>query len=233
MVNEYGAVNPMAYQQLFISMYEQFMTRNNVEVSTLIAKYNVSWVLLAMSAEIEKRIHPGEHLQASVRNTNRRGPIFRRDIEIQDSDGQVAVRAAKFLTVLDLDTRRISRNESILRSLEMDEDSETFPAQSRTVYDEKDFEFRHIRTVHPSWIDELGHTNNVRYGEMSYDAISEEKRMRFANLKRMELFFFHELKRDEQVEIWTRETENEALVLGISKVDAKHSFLSRYVFSPE
>lgn len=230
MVNEYGALNPMAFQQMMLMLYERFMTDNDVEVPTLMKKYGVSWVLLAMSIEVIHQIMPGERLTAEIWNTNRRGVIFRRDVKIMHADGSMAARGAQFFSVLDMQTRRISRDEEIIEQLTMQEGPETVRAESRAVYDVKRFSFCHTRKVHPSWIDELGHTNNGRYGEVSYDAISEDKRERFSQLDRMEIYFLHELKRDEKVDVYTAEDLCCAEVLGVTTEDKKPSFYTRYRF---
>ena len=231
MVNEYGALNPMAYQQMMLTLIEHFMTENGVEVPTLISRYGVSWVLLSMTVGILSRIRPGERLSASIWNVGRRGVVFRRDVRILHADGSEALLGAQFYSILDMQTRRISRDESVMRRLELDAEEEALRAESRASYDPARFSFRHTRHAHPSWIDELGHTNNSRYGEISYDAVSEEKRRRFRDLARMEIYFMRELRRGEQVEIRTAEEEDAAEVLGVSMEDGRHSFYTLYRYA--
>ena len=234
MLNASGAIVPDAYQQMVALIFEESVARQGMEISHLIRYLGVSWVMLAMTIELRSPVLPGETLSWSSWQSDRLGKIWRRETELLHEDGTPALYGATFVSLLDVRTRRICRNTETLDRLNFATGKKLIEkAESRAEYDIADFPERHIRRVYPSWIDELGHTNNQRYGEMGYDALSEEKRQeQMQDLKRMELYFLKELKLSESVSVRARETDTTAEVLGISTADLRPSFLLRYFFEP-
>ena len=234
MLNSAGAIVPDAYQQIVGLIFEESAARQGMEISHMIRYLGVSWVMLAMTLEIKSPALPGETLSWSSWQSGRDGKVWRRETELLHADGTPAIYGATFVSLLDILTRRICRDEKTLDRLNFPEGKKLIKeASSRAEYDLDAFHEQHIRKVYPSWIDELGHTNNHRYGEMGYDALSEEKRLSLMpDLSRLELYFFKELKLGESVSVRAQESDVQAQVLGVSTTDLKPSFLVRYAFDP-
>ena len=234
MLNSAGAIVPDAYQQMVALIFEESVGRQGMEISHMIRYLGVSWVMLSMTIEICSPVLPGETLSWSSWQSERLGKVWRRETELLHEDGRPALYGATFVSLLDIRTRRICRDLSTLDKLNFPEGKKLIDhVTSRAEYAIEDFPERHIRKVYPSWIDELGHTNNQRYGEMGYDALSEDKRLEpMPDLKRMELYFLKELKMGESVSVRACETDTTAAVLGVSTSDLKPSFLIRYTFDP-
>ncbi len=232
MLNSAGAIVPDAYQQIVGLIFEESAARQGMEISHLIRYFGVSWVMLAMTIEIKSPPHSGEVLSWSSWQSGRNGKVWRRETELRHDDGTPAIYGATFVSLLDIQTRRICRDQATLDRLNFQEGKKLIEvADSRTEYDIDAFREIHIRKVYPSWIDELGHTNNHRYGEMGYDALSEYKRQeQMHDLSRIELYFFHELKQGHSVSVRSREDDLSAEVLGVSTTELKPSFLVRYGF---
>lgn len=235
MLSSTGAVVPGAYQQIVGLIFEESAARQGMEISHLIRYLGVSWVMLAMTVEIKSPVFSGEVLSWSSWQSGRSGKVWRRETELLHEDGTPAIYGATFVSLLDVNTRRICRDEATLDRLNFQEGRKLIEnADSRTEYDPAAFREIHIRKVYPSWIDELGHTNNHRYGEMGYDALSERKRQeQMQNLSRIELYFLHELKLGESVSVRCHESDLAAEVLGVSTTELKPAFLVRYAFRPD
>ena len=235
MINDAGALVPHAYQQMVALIFEESVARQGMEISHLIRDLGMCWVMLAMTIEICSRVEPGEVLSWSTWQSDRLGKVWRRETELRHADLRPAIRAATFVSLLDVTTRRICRNQETLDRLNFPQDAKLVEnAVSRTEFNLEDYKERHIRRIYPSWIDELGHTNNQRYGEMGYDALSESKRGPYLkSLKRIELFFLKELKLGHQVSIRSWETEDKASVLGFSTYDLAPSFVIHTHFAKD
>ncbi len=234
MLNNAGAIVPDAYQQIVGLIFEESAAKQGMEISHMIRYLGVSWVMLAMTLEIKSPALPGETLSWSTWQSGRDGKVWRRETELLHADGTPSVYGATYVSLLDIRTRRICRDPATLDRLNFQEGKKLIEkASSRAEYNLDDFREVHIRRVYPSWIDELGHTNNHRYGEMGYDAISEQKRLELMpDLSRLELYFLKELKLGESVSVRACESDSSAQVLGISTTDLKPSFLVRYQFNP-
>lgn len=232
MVNGAGAIVPHAYQQMVALIFEESVARQGMEISHMIRELGVCWVMLAMTVEMVSTVQPGEVLSFATWQSDRLGKVWRRETQLCHEDGRPAIQGAVFVSLLDVETRRICRDQAKL-------DHMNFPqheclvkdAKSRAEFDLLSYREQHIRRVYPSWIDELGHTNNQRYGEMGYDALSLEKRgERMKRLSRIEMYFLRELKLGQQVSIRSLEGEDTASVLGFSTFDLAPSFVINYAW---
>lgn len=227
--NENGHLKPQAAQQMAILFFEREVVEQNISVPVLIKKYGVSWVLLSMTIECSGEVHPGVRLHAALYASSRNGIVFRNDVRFLDERGQAVLIAALFVTVLDVKTRHVCRDEVILSSLERPGAGlPRIEAVSRPAYRAADFVPVHRREVYPSWMDEVGHVGNVRYGEMAYDALSEERRAELGTMKRYEITFMRELHRGDIVELRRFDEPDASSVLGVRVADGQEIFLTRF-----
>lgn len=192
--NERGALTISAYQRILSGISERDLMRTNIDVPSLIARFGVSWVMLSMSIEIHRPIRRDAQLYARTWHTGKAGFIYRREIGICDMEGNRAVSAATFFSLLDIQSRKLCMDPKVHKELTLPGGAELLEASSRLAKQELAFDPVEERSVRPSWIDYLGHVNNARYGELAYDALSDAQREAFSRLSRLELYFTRELR---------------------------------------
>lgn len=232
--DENKALTLSALQRIIVSVSEEHLENIGLDVPKLMREYGVSWILLSLSAEITDPFRPGERLSVRTWHTNKKGLYFRRDIEIRHEDGSPAAFAATFSSIFDMESRRLCSNEKVLAAVnELGEGKELFEANPRIRIKPEELFPVMSQNVMPSWIDSLGHVNNLRYGDLITDVLSDEARAKIKNLSRYEIGFSGELRPGESVELRTREENGEVLAAGIRSSDGKPAFISRLVFRDE
>lgn len=232
MVGEYGTLMPAAYLQTAVSIAEQYLAYTHMDVPLLIRNYGISWVLLSASFEIQKPVLPGQSLQLTTWSSGYQKPVFRRELEICSDDGTCLVTGAFFSGLLNMKTRHMVLEQDLpdlFRQLQ--HGPVLFTAGSRIVWEQNGFEEINRRVVHPSWIDALGHANNVRYGDIIYDAMTGEQQRQLGLLSRFEIQFLRELRKDEYVRILRKEEGSRVSFLGIRESDDIPAFVSHLSFT--
>ena len=223
-------LRPDSYQRLLISAMEQHRVRTGTDMPTMVKNHGVSWLLLALAVEIRRPIRLNDLLSARTWNTARQGLIFRREVEFTDEDGTPVMVAAKFHGTFDCATRHICRDEAILSRLTLPEGERLLEAESRHAVNLADFVPAGRRTIPPSWIDFLEHVNNMRYGEMIYDALTPERRAQMAQLRRLEIYFTGEIRPDDTVLMYRLDAAARTEVAGVRERDGRIAFSSRLYF---
>ncbi len=229
--NENHVLTLSALQRIIVTVSEEHLKNIGLDVPFLMKEYGVSWILLSLSAKIIDPVRAGELLSVRTWHTNKKGLYYRRDIEIRHEDGSLAAVAATFSSIFDMKTRRLCTNEKVLELVEeLGEGKELFEANPRVRVKPEELEKVLSFPVMPSWIDALGHVNNLRYGDLITDALPEEKRADLGRLSRFELGFTGELRLGESVELRFAEKEDAVLVAGIRSSDEKPAFVSKLEF---
>ena len=231
-LNENKTLTLSALQRIIVTVSEEHLENIGLDVPKLMKEFGVSWILLSLTAEIRDKISAGEKLLVRTWHTNKKGLYYRRDIEICHEDGTVAAVAATFSSIFDMENRRLCTNEKVLELVEeLGEGRELFDANPRIRIKPEDLTPVMTQNVMPSWIDSLGHVNNLRYGDLTTDALSEEARAKLGELSRFELGFTGELRLGESVELRLKEENGEVLVAGVRSSDEKPAFLSKLKFN--
>ncbi len=229
--NENHNLTLSALQRIIVTASEEHLKNIDLDVPKLMQNYGVSWVLLSLSVDIKDKIRSGELLSVRTWHTNKKGVYYRRDFEICHEDGSLAAAAATFSSIFDMENRRLCTNREVLGMVdELGEGKELFEANPRLRIKPENLDFVMSQKVMPSWIDALGHVNNLRYGDLVTDALPEHIRTKLGNLSRFELGFTGELRLGESVELRLKEEGNEIFAAGIRSSDGKPAFLSRLAF---
>ena len=230
--NENHDLTLSALQRIIVTASEEHLKNIGLDVPKLMKDYGVSWILLSLSIEVKDKIRSGELLSIRTWHTNKKGVYYRRDFEICHEDGTVAANAATFSSIFDMESRRLCTNKEVLALVdELGEGKELFEASPRLRIKPEELDFVMTQNVMPSWIDALGHTNNLRYGDLITDALPAEKRAKLGKLSRFELGFTGELRLGESVELRLKEEEDgTVLAAGIRSTDEKPAFLAKLAF---
>ncbi len=230
MLDKNGIITPAGYQRIIITTTERELKRLNMQISTLINQMRVSWVLLSLTVKVIKQIKPSQELLIRTHHTWQKGVIYRRDFLITDAlNGEEIAYATTFSSLLDIEKRRICADRAVYQKLALAENEELFEAESRHAV-RGGFDFCEEVKVKTSWIDSLGHVNNFKYGELTYDNIPEEYISKMDKLSRLEMFFTGELRLGESVKIFKRVSEDYLEICGERLSEGKSAFLTRMKF---
>ena len=225
-----GALFPSAYQKMTSRVVEAHLPRVELDMPSLIKKHGVTWVLLALSVELRRPLSADDTLTARTWHAGSRGATFRRDICLQDAAGETAAVAATFSTVMDLASRRICMDRSILSRIDLPA-GETLLEASAKFRDKAEYTEIEKRIARPSWQDGNGHVHNVRYGEFVYDALDAEQRAALKGLRRMDIWFLSELLPGQEFSVQKAEPEDgSVLVKGVLPQEEKASFAMKLSF---
>lgn len=219
-----GAFFPSAYQKMTSRVVEAHLPRVELDMPRLMEKYNVTWVLLALSVELRRPLTANDHLTAQTWHAGSRGTTYRRDIVLRDEAGEIVAVAATFSAVLDLATRRVCMDRSILAQIDLPA-GETLLEASAKFRDKSVYTEVERRIARPSWQDGNGHVHNVRYGEFVYDALTETERLALKGLKRLDVWFLSELLPGQEFSVQKCEAEDGSVIVkGVLPQEEKASF---------
>lgn len=149
-----------------------------------------AWVIISMKLKFLKRIDLPTTFNGNTWYSGRRGPYFRREYEIKSSDNLIV--GASYSILFDFETNSIYRKKE-LPFISLDVKNKHLIDLKSGIRDE--FELIEIAKdkVKNSHIDNLGHTNHLRYVEFIYDALTDELINEAYTYNTMELFFQKEM----------------------------------------
>jgi medium-chain acyl-[acyl-carrier-protein] hydrolase len=221
-LNENGIMKPSAYQALFAQLAERHLDIFHAGARETM-KYGLAWALISMSIEIKQPINSCMKLFAHTWYSQKRGPYFRRELVFCNEDGHIMFQGSTFSVLLEVATRKVFRKKDT--PFKLTEPSGVFCMEA-------DHHFREnveltpctTRDIYSSDIDLLGHVNNRRYGDFAYDALTEEEKLRLKNMRRMELYFISEMRREDNFTIFKRAEEDRILLRGHNNKKEDTSF---------
>ena len=231
MFGGHGALKVSAYQELYMQAVEPHLKNIGMDEAKLMREMEVAWVLIAMTAEPLRTIHPDDALHARTWNTTENARLlFRREFAFYDEAETPVLRGATFSALLDLKKRRVCTDRELIGRFTLPAGETLLEASDRLRMKTPAETPAETLTARPSWEDAVGHVNNFRYGEMVYDALSDAERGRMAELSRLELYFVNETKPGDRLALH-RVEDAEHTTVTVSLTDApRPAFLSRLWF---
>ncbi|WP_273485040.1 acyl-ACP thioesterase domain-containing protein [Desulforamulus ruminis] len=221
-LNQNNILKPYGYQKLFGQVVDWHLNKINLKMD-MTMKYNLAWAFVSLAIEIIKPVEGITKMYAQTWHSQRKGPFFRREFVFKNENGEILFRGASFSILLDTDKRTIYRKKELpFVAPELDEDF-TIEA-SPTININSEFKKVDERKVYNSYIDCLGHVNNIRYGEFAYDAFSEAECVNLCNLKRMDLYFRSELKNNDMLSILKVYENSNIMIQGYNNTKSNISF---------
>ncbi len=223
-----GHFTPGGYHYIINSMVDRHLINFNINFEKLLNK-NVSWVLLSLTADIINPIKNREQkLIGKTWFAGKKGVSFRRELTIHQEDGTHILSATLYSTLIDLETRNIYRNRELPFDLEMA--TENILIEAKPTFKEK---YEYIKgdtqKVRKSYLDMVGHVNNLRYSDFCFDALSD-KEENLENLKRMEIYFTSELKEKEEFSLNKSISDKKIVIQGYNETQDKPSFYGVFTY---
>jgi len=221
-LNENYALKPASYQILFARLADIHLAEFKADVNET-TKYGLAWALISLSFEVVKPITACEKLYASTWYSQRKGPYFRRELVFRNEQGEIMFHGSTFSVLLDLENRSVFRKREVPFS--MNPPYEVFCIEASPHFkDTLAYTDVETRKVHHSYIDCLGHVNNCRYGDFAYDALSHDETEKIGRLKRMDAYFFSELRSEDEFTIQKAVDQNRILIKGQNNTKDDISF---------
>ena len=231
MLNGYGVMKPSGYQSLIMEISGRHLRQFAIGEDDLIQK-GMAWVLVSSSIEILAPIRGEINLTARTWHSEPDRLTFRRELCFADDQGNNLFNAATFSVLMDMNDRRIIRPDRLNFDIGQPHSQFLLEASPKLRIREE-MQPCDRRKIYPSCIDRLGHTNNCRYSEFAYDALTGEEIANLENMRRIDLFFKSELKPGEYFTVRRSSSQvekGELMIDGVNEQTGKQSFACRMVF---
>lgn len=231
MLNGYGVMKPSGYQSLIMEISGRHLRQFAIGEDDLIQK-GTAWVLVSSSIEILAPIRGEINLTARTWHSEQDRLTFRRELCFADDQGNNLFNAATFSVLMDMNDRRIIRPDRLNFDIGQPHSQFLLEASPKLRIREE-MQPCDRRKIYPSCIDRLGHTNNCRYSEFAYDALTGEEIANLENMRRIDLFFKSELKPGEYFTVRRSSSQvekGELMIDGVNEQTGKQSFACRMVF---
>jgi len=231
LINQNGILKPQAYQALYCELAERHLSAHGVG-SDKAGETGLAWVLVSMAIDIKNPGPPPGLLQAETWKSGRKGPYFLRDYIFYNSEGAECFRGTSHSVLFDLNARQVFRDRSHpMYALTADRGPLTSgTATWKQSYGNAaediaaNFQIRSNRRVENSFLDMLGHVNNIRYAEFAYDAMTDAEIDSLVDLRRMEVYFSAELRKNDAFTVSAATHPTGLFFRGTKEEDGKTSF---------
>lgn len=234
MFNGRGALKPFGYQALYMQMVEPHLKNIGMDEATVMDRFQVAWVLIAMTAEPLRPIRPGDTLHARTWNSTEKARLlFRREFCFYDEGETPVLRGATFSTLLDLKNRRVFTDRDTIAQFALPAGEMLLDAGDRLRMKTPETAPVETLTARPNWEDSVGHVNNFRYGDLVYDALTDEERAAMDRLRRLELYFVAETQPGDTLALHRVAAEDGTVVTVSLPEQPRPAFLAKLRFESQ
>ena len=223
-----GHVKPSAYQNMVQAVVEQHLAQYELDTTSMVQR-GVAWVLAGATFQVQEAPKAPMAMRARTWHAKTQGAFFRRELEFVDAKtGRPVFCAATFSVVMDLEKRSILRRFDLPREVGDGNGVFLIPDARRAFPENIETAPLETRRARPSWLDEIGHVNNARYGEVAFDALSDRERER--DIREFCINFHQELRAGDAFIVARGADERYTLITGAREEDGKESFAVRFAF---
>ncbi len=225
-----GYFTPAGYHYILNSMVDKHLVNYDIQFERLLPK-NLSWVILSLTSDIKKPInHREDKLIGKTWFSGRKGVVFRREVVIQNQDGEVILNASLYSTLIDLNTRSVYRSRELPFDLTFAHNDNLSTIAKPTFKEKHEYNYHSTQLVKRSFLDRVGHVNNLKYSEFCFDAFNEDD-AQLKNINRMEIYFVSELKNDEEFNLNKFYSDNRLIIEGFNSSQNKPSFYGVFTYN--
>lgn len=220
--NEKGILKPSAYQALFAKLAERHLDIYNTGADQTM-KHDLAWALISMTIDVKQPMDACMNLWANTWYSQRQGPYFRRELVFYNENDDIMFQGSTFSVLLNVNERKVYRKKDL--PFPLTEPHANFCTHANHRFKESaEFMPYEDRKIYDSDLDLLGHVNNRRYGDFAYDALTEEEQSRLNNVKRMELYFISEMRKNDNFTVLKSVQENRILLQGQNNTKGDTAF---------
>lgn len=223
-LNQDNLLKPYGYQRMFDRVLDQHLKNLNIGINVT-EKYKLAWVLISLSLEIARPVQGIEKMYAQTWSSQHRRPLFRRDFIFRDGRGDILFKGCAYSVLLDMEKRAIYRKKEIpFFDPDCCVSDFVIDAGSKVKIDPALLQKVEQRRVYNSYIDHLGHVNNVRYSEFAYDTLSDAEVENYRNMKRMDIFFKSEMRVNDVFDMMKSNVRGRIVTRGYNETKSDVSF---------
>ncbi len=224
-LNEFDYLKPYGYQRLYGAMAEEHSKKMGFDFPSTM-KYGLGWVLISLTLEIERPVKGSVRLEATTWHSGKKGPFYRREFVFRDSEG-VTFKGCTYSALINLKDRKVFSGTEV-PFLKVPALENHVVSAAPLFKPHAELELFERRKVYNSYIDFLGHVNNLRYSEFAYDALNEEEKKGFCGPCRIEMYFRSEIKPSDEFEVYKGYSDGAVIIKGT--VGEEDSFYSVFRF---
>lgn len=199
--NEDGFLKPQGYQNITDIIGDMHLKETDQQIGSLIAgKY--TWVILSLTAEVKKPINNLKPVYGKTWYSERRGPYFRREYQVEDELGNVLFVAASYSVLIDVEKRTVYRQKEL--PFTIFQETNNYLLEANPTFKANILNNNLISgVVYNSDIDGIGHVNNLKYTEYVYNSFNSEKIKLLKAPFSIKLYFHKEMLKEEQYSVKT------------------------------
>lgn len=223
-------LKPSAFMDIMQEMAYLAATRLNFGYDTLHAG-NTAWVLSRMHFTFGNPPAWRDTVRIETWHKGLEGLMFLRDFRMTDTEGTELLACTSSWLVMDIDTRRLVRSESLLgivpEDTRCDDDAIAEPAPKIVMPHAAEAEMIAGHTVAYSDVDLNGHTNNVRYIVWAMDCIDYTE-LTECGVRDVKINFNRETVPGDRVELYSLRSEEDGAARYIieGKVEGRQVFIT-------
>ncbi len=233
MRNACNRMTPAAYQRLLTNVVERYFRPSGQDINEMF-RQGRAFAYVADTTEILHAFDYTDDIICRIWLSEEGGAASRLELAYYNrTRNEISFVSAVYFLVIDMVTRCVVRDpKSTMDFSYFSRGERLITSSSRISVNAEEMECAGSIIIPPSWIDAVGHADNVRYPDMAYDVLSEGKRAAMDRLRRSEIYFQRELSTGERVTLKKTESEEEAIVVGI-RADSIVAFVCRLCFEKQ
>lgn len=217
-------LTPRAILELFQDVAGNHAEEIGIGFNDLLSR-NLLWVIARTKFVVEKDIERYSTVKVKTWPLSPQRLIFRREYQIYNSKGEIAVRGSADWMVINSETRALAPSSSVfpedsqyLTELSLDE-------KLRKIRDiEGEITQSHMQTRFTD-IDMNGHVNNTRYADFAINAINPDSK----KIKSFQIDYHKEVMEGEEIKLTVTKNEETYVVKG-EDFDGEKKFTCEVIF---
>lgn len=160
-------------------------------IEQLATKFRVAWVLMRIRVEVVRMPKYNEEITIETWPHEPKRIEFERDFLVRDANGDILVRASSIWVLMDIDERRLKRNDSIGIQYPAVREERALNKKLGKLQGYGNLEKVYKKVIGYSDIDFNGHLNNSKFVDYAMDVFPFENHKRF-EVKSVEMNFINE-----------------------------------------
>jgi len=190
---------------------------------TALKEHNFAWVLSWAKVEIEEFPCFAEEIMIKTWPKRKYKLYSLRDFRIFNKTGQIIGKATTAWLPINLKSKRIIDTSSLPAPINYQENQSAIDLLPGKIKAPAEKEFLFTEHMRYTAIDLNQHVNNIKYIELIMDSFSREHYEKYT-MKCIEINFITESKYDEEIDVYKSADEENFIIEGINKKDAKTAF---------
>ncbi|WP_379136589.1 acyl-[acyl-carrier-protein] thioesterase [Paenibacillus sp. sgz500958] len=171
----------------------------------------MGWMMITLDLEIQRTPKQNDLLAVRTWSKGTKGPLWQRDYRVFDGENAEIVSARSIWALVDMDKRKILRPTALPIQVEAYQGDSVGEIPSKvSIPVESAMEKIYQYQVRYSGLDNNGHLNNAKYGDLCCDALTLSE-WEGKELKRFRITYLQEVKVGETLTIYRSEITSEEI----------------------